>query len=380
MNSDPLASFTPQVRDWFTRSFERPTEAQAQAWPAIARGENVLVSAPTGSGKTLAAFLWALDRLAANPLPEGERRTRLVYVSPLKALSYDVEKNLRAPLKGTGGDVTVAIRTGDTPQRERQAMLRTPPDVLITTPESLYLMLTSRAREFLVDAEAVIVDEIHAVARTKRGAHLALTLERLEDLAGRPLQRIGLSATQRPLEEVGRFLVGTGRECTVIDAGVRKPLDLKIHVPVDNMREPDAHDVTDPAYGGMGTAAGGGDLVGPGLSTSPQTATSRSIWPAIYPELLRLIREHRSTIVFVNNRRGAERLAVRLNDLAAEEAEGGAERSTATSRPTSRAPTTGRSPARSGSSSRTCSSRGSFRASSPPRRSSSASTWAPWTS
>ena len=327
MNSDPLASFTPQVRDWFTRSFERPTEAQAQAWPAIARGENVLVSAPTGSGKTLAAFLWALDRLAATPLPEGERRTRLVYVSPLKALSYDVEKNLRAPLKGTGGDVRVAIRTGDTPQRERQAMLRTPPDVMITTPESLYLMLTSRAREFLVDAEAVIVDEIHAVARTKRGAHLALTLERLEDLAGRPLQRIGLSATQRPLEEVGRFLVGTGRECTVIDAGVRKPLDLKIHVPVDNMREPDAHDVTDPAYGGMGTAAGGGDLVGPGLSTSPQTATSRSIWPAIYPELLRLIREHRSTIVFVNNRRGAERLAVRLNDLAAEETEGGAGRS-----------------------------------------------------
>ena len=321
MHSDPLASFTPQVRNWFTRAFERPTEAQAQAWPAIARGENVLVSAPTGSGKTLAAFLWGLDRLAANPLPEGERRTRLVYVSPLKALSYDVEKNLRAPLKGIGGELAVAIRTGDTPQKERQAMLRKPPDVLITTPESLYLMLTSKAREFLVDAEAVIVDEIHAVARTKRGAHLALTLERLEQLADRPLQRIGLSATQRPLEEVGRFLVGAGRECTVIDAGIRKPLDLKIHVPVESMREPDAHDVTDPAYGGQGTAAGGGDLIGPGLTTSPETATSRSIWPAIYPELLRLIQEHRSTIVFVNSRRGAERLAVRLNDLAAEESE-----------------------------------------------------------
>ncbi|HVG75624.1 MAG TPA: DEAD/DEAH box helicase, partial [Thermoleophilaceae bacterium] len=319
MQKDPLATFNPRVRDWFTRSFERPTAAQEKAWPAIAAGENVLVSAPTGSGKTLAAFLWALDRLVTQPAPEGERRTRLVYVSPLKALSYDVEKNLRAPLKGIGGDVSVAIRTGDTPQRERQAMLRTPPDVLITTPESLYLMLTSRAREFLVDAEAVIVDEIHAVARTKRGAHLALTLERLEELAGRPLQRIGLSATQRPLEEVGRFLVGAGRDCTVIDAGVRKPLDLKIHVPVESMREPDAHDVTDPAYGGMGTAGGGGDLVGPGLTTSPETATSRSIWPAIYPELLRLIREHRSTIVFVNSRRGAERLAVRLNDLAAEE-------------------------------------------------------------
>ena len=235
MHSDPLASFTPQVRDWFTRSFERPTEAQAQAWPAIAGGENVLVSAPTGSGKTLAAFLWALDRLVAEP-----GRGRLVYVSPLKALSYDVEKNLRAPLKGIGGDIEVAIRTGDTPQRERAAMLRKPPDVLITTPESLYLMLTSRAREFLAETDSVIVDEIHAVARTKRGAHLALTLERLEHLAGRPLQRIGLSATQRPLEEVGRFLVGGGRECTIVDAGMRKPLDLKIQVPVESMTEPDA--------------------------------------------------------------------------------------------------------------------------------------------
>src|SRR5829696_194537 len=322
MLSDPLASFTPEVRDWFTRSFERPTEAQAQAWPAIAAGDNVLLSAPTGSGKTLAAFLWALDRLAARPLPEGERRTRLVYVSPLKALSYDVEKNLRAPLKGIGGEISVAIRTGDTPQKERQAMLRKPPDVLITTPESLYLMLTSRAREFLVDTEAVIVDEIHAVARTKRGAHLALTLERLEALAGRPLQRIGLSATQRPLEEVGRFLVGTGRECTVIDAGMRKPLDLKIHVPVERMAEPDAHDVTDPAVGGMGTAGGGGDLVGTGLGSGDGPPTSsRSIWPAIYPELLELVRQHRSTIVFVNNRRGAERLAVRLNELASEDSE-----------------------------------------------------------
>ncbi|HEX2416166.1 MAG TPA: DEAD/DEAH box helicase [Thermoleophilaceae bacterium] len=318
MKSDPVESFTPEVRDWFTRSFERPTEAQTQAWPAIAAGENVLVSAPTGSGKTLAAFLWGLDRLVAEPAEP--RRTRLVYVSPLKALSYDVEKNLRAPLKGIGGDVTVAIRTGDTPQRERQAMLRTPPDVLITTPESLYLMLTSRAREFLVDTEWVIVDEIHAVARTKRGAHLALTLERLEELAGRPLQRIGLSATQRPLEEVGRFLAGAGRDCRVVDTGVRKPLDLKIQVPVENMSEPGAHDVTDPALGGVGTAAGGGDLVGTGLATdSAPPVTQRSIWPAIYPELLALVREHRSTIIFVNNRRGAERLAVRLNELAAEE-------------------------------------------------------------
>ena len=309
--SDPLASFTPQVRDWFTRSFETPTAAQEQAWPAIASGENVLVSAPTGSGKTLAAFLWGLDRLVAEP-----GRGRLVYVSPLKALSYDIEKNLRAPLRGIGGDISVAIRTGDTPQKERAAMLRTPPDILITTPESLYLMLTSKAREFLAEADSVIVDEIHAVARTKRGAHLALTLERLEHVADKPLQRIGLSATQRPLEEVGRFLVGPGRDCKIVDAGVRKPLDLKIHVPVEDMGEPGAHDVVDPAVGGQGTAAGGGDLIGTGLGDAP--ATQRSIWPAIYPELLELVRAHRSTIIFVNSRRGAERLAARLNELAAE--------------------------------------------------------------
>jgi ATP-dependent helicase Lhr and Lhr-like helicase len=314
--SDPLVSFTPQVRNWFNRSFERPTEAQALAWPAIAGGENVLVSAPTGSGKTLAAFLWGLDRLVAEPAEP--RRTRLVYVSPLKALSYDVEKNLRAPLKGIQGDIEVAIRTGDTPQRERQAMLRKPPDVLITTPESLYLMLTSRAREFLVDTEWVIVDEIHAVARTKRGAHLALSLERLEHLAGGPLQRIGLSATQRPLDEVGRFLVGAGRECKVVDAGLRKPLDLQIQVPVDDMREPAAAEPSDPRAGGTGTSAGGGELVGPGLG-EPAAATPRSIWPAIYPELLELIQRHQSTIVFVNSRRGAERLAVRLNELAADD-------------------------------------------------------------
>ncbi|HET9949853.1 MAG TPA: DEAD/DEAH box helicase, partial [Longimicrobiales bacterium] len=297
MQDGPLASFTPQVRDWFSRAFAEPTEAQAQAWPAIARGENVLLSAPTGSGKTLAAFLWGLDRLVAEPLPEGERRTRLVYVSPLKALSYDIERNLRAPLQGIGGEITVALRTGDTPQRERQAMARKPPDVLITTPESLYLILTSNAREMLRDAEWVIVDEIHAVAQTKRGAHLALTLERLEALAERPLQRIGLSATQRPLEEVGRFLAGGGRACTVVDTGVRKQLDLEIRVPVEDMREPDSDGSE------LEDIAGGG-------------ATRRSIWPAIYPELLELVQSHRSTIIFVNNRRGAERLAVRLNELA----------------------------------------------------------------
>src|SRR3954449_12298719 len=297
MDSAPLEGFTPQVRDWFTRSFEEPTPAQSKAWPAISGGRNVLVSAPTGSGKTLAAFLWGLDRLVAEP--SAEKRTRLVYVSPLKALSYDIERNLRAPLRGIGGEVSVAIRTGDTPQKERQAMLRTPPDVLITTPESLYLMLTSRAREMFTTVEWAIVDEIHAVAQTKRGAHLALTMERLEHQAGRRVQRIGLSATQRPLEEVGRFLVGAGRDCTAIDTGVRKELDVQIQVPVDDMREPDSDVELDPLAGGENT-------------------TRRSIWPAIYPELLDLVEAHRSTIVFVNARRAAERLALRLNELAAE--------------------------------------------------------------
>src|SRR3954465_5492021 len=297
MKSSPLGSFTPEVRDWFVRAFERPPEAQVQAWPAIARGDDVLLSAPTGSGKTLAAFLWGLDRLKANPIPDKQdRRTRLVYVSPLKALSYDIERNLRAPLRGIGGDITVGIRTGDTPQKDRAAMLRKPPDILITTPESLYLMLTSRARVILTGVEWAIVDEIHAVAQTKRGAHLALTMERLEHQAGRKAQRIGLSATQRPLEEVGRFLVGAGRDCTVIDTGVRKQLDIQIQVPVEDMKEPDATvDLADVADG--------------------TNTTRRSIWPAIYPELLDLVKQHRSTIGFVNNRRGAERLAMRLNEL-----------------------------------------------------------------
>jgi len=293
----PLSAFTPQVRDWFGRAFAEPTAAQAQAWPAIATGEHALISAPTGSGKTLAAFLWGLDRLVAEP---SEDRTRLVYVSPLKALSYDIEKNLRAPLRGIGADVRVGIRTGDTPQKDRRDMTRHPPDILITTPESLYLMLTSQAREIFTSTEAVIVDEIHAVAQSKRGAHLALTLERLELMAEGNVQRIGLSATQNPLEEVGRFMVGPKRRCQVIDAGVRKPLDLKIHVPVESMVEPERSDVELDPFAG-------------------QEATRKSIWPAIYPQILELVKRHRSTIVFVNNRRGAERLAIRLNELASHE-------------------------------------------------------------
>ncbi len=294
----PLSAFTPQVREWFNRAFDAPTPAQAQAWPAIATGEHTLISAPTGSGKTLAAFLWALDRLVKEPTAD---RTRLVYVSPLKALSYDVEKNLRAPIRGIGADVKVAIRTGDTPQKDRRDMVRHPPDILITTPESLYLMLTSQAVKIFDGTEQVIVDEIHAVAQTKRGAHLALTLERLAEAAGHDVQRIGLSATQNPLEEVGRFLVGPKRKCTIVDTGVRKPLDLQIHVPVESMVEPDSDVVLDPFEG------------------TGQEATRKSIWPAIYPKLLELVKQHRSTLIFVNNRRGAERLALRLNELAEED-------------------------------------------------------------
>jgi ATP-dependent helicase Lhr and Lhr-like helicase len=303
----PLEQFSPRTREWFEGAFSEPTPAQAQAWPAIASGEHVLISAPTGSGKTLAAFLWAIDRLAGQPAPDkkkgrGARHIGLVYVSPLKALSYDIDRNLRVPLRGIGADLTVAVRTGDTPQRERQAMLREPPDILITTPESLYLMLTGRAQELFAGTESCIVDEIHAVASTKRGAHLALTLERLTAVAGREVQRIGLSATQKPLEEIGRFLVGPSRECRIVDTGIRKELDLQIMVPVDSMVEPDATPAPD-----LDPLVGGAE------------ATRRSIWPAIYPELVELVNAHRSTIVFVNNRRAAERLALRLNELAEHE-------------------------------------------------------------
>ncbi len=195
-----LALFTPAVRDWFAGTFAAPTPAQIQAWPAIASGQHALIAAPTGSGKTLAAFLWALDRFVAEPSPADPRKRslRLVYVSPLKALGYDVERNLTAPLRGIGADVRVAVRTGDTPQRERRDMIKNAPDILITTPESLYLMLTSQAQELFVGLRWAIVDEIHAVAHSKRGSHLALTLERLAEKAGRDVQRIGLSATQRP--------------------------------------------------------------------------------------------------------------------------------------------------------------------------------------
>jgi ATP-dependent Lhr-like helicase len=310
--------FHPLVADWFGRAFAEPTPAQAQGWPAIARGEHTLILAPTGSGKTLAAFLWGLNRLVEERL-RGEAGTRLLYVSPLKALNYDVERNLRAPLAGLTDaaarmglelpPISVAVRTGDTPQVERARMLREPPDILITTPESLYLLLTSRGTAILEGAGSVIVDEIHAVAATKRGAHLALSLERLERAAGRLVQRIGLSATQRPLSEIARFLGGQDaggrpRPVTVVDAGRRKDLDLEVRVPVEDMRE--LANPAAPIQDAPGEVPGG---EGP----------RRSIWPAMYPELLELVRAHRSTLVFVNNRRLAERLALRLNELAEEE-------------------------------------------------------------
>ena len=204
---DPLAAFSAQTRAWFERTFDGPTPAQAKGWPVIATGAHTLIQAPTGSGKTLAAFLYAIDRLTATP----GTGLRVLYVSPLKALNYDVERNLRGPLAGLRSELRVAVRTGDTSQKERAAMLRDAPDILITTPESLFLMLTSRARDILRSVDTLILDEVHAVAGTKRGAHLALSVERLEALTAQPPQRIGLSATQRPLAEIGKFVSGGSR-------------------------------------------------------------------------------------------------------------------------------------------------------------------------
>jgi len=301
---DSLNVFSEATREWFTRAFDAPTPAQEKGWPVIASGASTLIQAPTGSGKTLAAFLYAIDRLTSTP---GEG-LRVLYVSPLKALNYDVERNLRGPLAGLQSQLRIAVRTGDTPQKERAAMLRKAPDILITTPESLFLLLTSRARELLRSVDTVIVDEVHAVAGTKRGAHLALSLERLQRLVGdRPIQRIGLSATQRPLEEIGRF-VGGGRPIELVDAGVAKQLDLQVVVPIEDMRElPSTGQLLHPA------PADGQEM---DIGTE---RSSNSIWPSIYPALLALVREHRSTIVFVNSRRLAERLALRLNELAEEE-------------------------------------------------------------
>jgi len=349
-----LDQFHPAVRDWFTGAFPSPTTPQHLGWPVIARGESTLILAPTGSGKTLAAFLWCLNRVMFDPPPPKKSRCRVLYVSPLKALAVDVERNLRAPLIGianiaqaSGTAVTmpeIAIRTGDTPSLERSRFLREAADILITTPESLFLLLTSNARERLTTVDTVIIDEIHALVPGKRGAHLALSIERLEALrSGPPLQRIGLSATQRPLEEVARFLGGAEprrpsktraktksaaalkatpaveaieedlhdefggdertavayRPVTIVDASDKKRLSLRIEVPVEDMaRLATATEVP------SGPAA--------------QGPVRPSIWSSVHPRLLELIRAHQSTLLFVNNRRLAERLATALNDLAGE--------------------------------------------------------------
>jgi len=321
---DPLELFGPAAQAWFRGAFGAPTAAQALGWPAIAAGDHTLICAPTGSGKTLAAFLWCLDRLGSEP-PPGDplAALRVLYVSPLKALVHDVERNLRAPLHGLTlaaqglglpePHIRVGMRTGDTPAEERRAFGKHPPDILVTTPESLFLLLTSQARDALRSVRWVIVDEIHALAGTKRGAHLALSLERLDALARTPPQRIGLSATQRPLEAVAAYLggrqasataaAGPPRPVTIVDAGVRKPLELQVVVPVDDMSR-------------LGEAMPLEEQPG-GPATASEARTS--IWPAIHPRILELIRAHRSTIVFVNSRRLAERLAQRLNELAGEE-------------------------------------------------------------
>jgi len=311
MGSEVLDAFHPAVREWFRTAFPGgPTPAQAQAWPVIRNGDSTLLMAPTGSGKTLAAFLASIDQLIQTPA----RGCRVVYVSPLKALAVDVERNLRSPIAGIrhaaerlgidAREPSVAIRTGDTPAKDRARFRKTPADIFITTPESLYLVLSSSAGEALRDVETVIVDEIHAIVSTKRGAHLAVTIERLERLAGRRLQRVGLSATQRPLDEVARFLGGFdvdgARPVRVVDAGHRKPLELTVEVPVEDLAR-----LGEPLAFRSGPAARGD--------------ARTSIWPAIHPRLLELVRAHRSTLIFVNSRRLAERIANALNELAGEE-------------------------------------------------------------
>src|SRR5882672_7760717 len=278
--------FHPVLQTWWTSRFAEPTEAQLEGWRAIRRGDDTLIAAPTGSGKTLAAFLTALDQLLRDGLEQGglPDEVRVIYVSPLKALSADIHKNLAVPRREIHAlspvKITAAVRSGDTPQNERAAMLRTPPHILVTTPESLYLLLTAeRSRAMLKTARVVIVDEIHAVLQSRRGAHLALSLERLDQVCGRKLQRIGLSATQKPIEEVAKFLA-PARAATVVDRGHRRKMDLAVEVP----------------------------------SSPLEAVMSHEVWAEIYRRLVQLIDEHRTTLITVNTRRLAERMAHQLSE------------------------------------------------------------------
>ena len=310
MTESVLTRFSEPTRAWFESAFVSPTAAQLGAWDAITSGHNALVVAPTGSGKTLAGFLWSIDRIFAGPPREPKERLRTLYVSPLKALAVDIERNLRTPLAGIGAaaerdgievpQIQVGVRTGDTPADERRRFATAPPDILITTPESLFLLLTSQAREALRSIDTVIIDEVHAVAGSKRGSHLAVSLERLDHLIGHPVQRLGLSATVRPTDEVARFL-GGGRPVTIVDPPADKEFDLSVVVPVEDMSQ-------------MGLETG---EVVTGSAAGAEARTS--VWPHVEGRLLELIRGHSSTIVFVNARRLAERLCGRLNDLAEEE-------------------------------------------------------------
>ncbi|WP_409048665.1 DEAD/DEAH box helicase [Microbacterium sp. HA-8] len=347
---DVLERFGPATQEWFRGAFAAPTPAQIGAWQAVSAGRHALVVAPTGSGKTLSAFLWAIDRVfrekpivAHDPAPRGRRRgaarsrTGILYISPLKALGVDVERNLRSPLVGIGQsarrlgvalpEVTVGVRSGDTPSNERRRLVQEPPDILITTPESLYLMLTSQAGETLREVHTVIVDEVHAVAATKRGAHLAVSLERLDAMLERPAQRIGLSATVRPIDEVARFLGGSA-PVEIVVPKASKAFDLRVVVPIDDMLNPPP-----PPGARAGTVAADGAATGPG-ATDPDgapewfaadsrlrpesTEMTGSVWPHVEEAIVDRILENRSTIVFSNSRRLAERLTGRLNEIYAE--------------------------------------------------------------
>ncbi|WP_423918672.1 Lhr family helicase [Candidatus Poriferisodalis sp.] len=358
-----LGSFSAPTSEWFGTTFAAPTQCQVSGWETIAEGRHCLIAAPTGSGKTLAAFLWAIDRVMSEPEPPRAERTRVLYLSPLRALAVDIDKNLRAPLAGIGlaaerlgtdmHTPTVGVRTGDTSAAERRRLITRPPDIAITTPESLYLMLTSQARETLRWVRWVIVDEIHSVAATKRGTHLALSLERLCELTVEQPQRIGLSATQRPLSEVARFLGGNdpdqpaSRHVVITDAGMSSQLDVEVIVGVSDMGDLAAASVAGAPNGNVrvdhdddcaASSSTGPSLAPPASDTAPSDAApslaptpsdtapsdasgaapqthSNSIWPAIHPRLLELVYAHRSTIIFTNARRLAERLASRLNEL-----------------------------------------------------------------